>query len=210
MRALANHAAVHRETAPTGAQLDRWIKGAVEERGSSITPPAIRAIAEMVGSDLWALDRELEKLSLYAAGREINESDVAALVPYTRETNIFAAVDAIVDGRAGEALRLLAQLMQEGREPQYLAAMIERQLRLMSLARDLSDRGVSPADMGKRMGTNSDFVVRKTLGQARRKSLDDISQMYRRVLKSDLEVKTGRLEPNVSLELLVADLSTVR
>ena len=210
LRALSAHATVHRETAPAGRDLDRWIKGAAASKGAAITPPGIRAIAEMVGSDLWALDRELEKLSLYAAGREITESDVTALVPYAPETNIFAAVDAIVDGQGGDALRLLTQLMHEGKEPLYLTAMIERQLRLMSLARDLSDRGVPPGDMGRRMGVNSDFVVRKTQGQARRRSLSDISRMYQRVLKSDQDIKTGRLEPGIALELLVADLASMR
>ena len=38
-------------------------------------------------------------------------------------------------------------------------------------------------------------------------SLADISDKYRRVLESDLAIKQGRLEPAVSLELLVADLA---
>ena len=210
LRALAAQSTVHHQTAPAGPELDRWVKRNAEDKGGSISPPAIRAISEMVGSDLWTLDRELDKLALYATGREINEEDVRALVSYAQETNIFAAVDAIVDGHPGEALRLLTQLMSEGREPQYLIAMIERQLRLMALARDLSDRAVAPSEMGRRMGTNSDFVIRKTLGQARRTSMANISRMYQRVLRSDLDIKTGRLEPAVSLELLVADLVSAR
>jgi DNA polymerase-3 subunit delta len=207
LRALVDHATVHRQSAPTGAGLDRWIKQTADAKGGAITPPAIRAMSEMVGNDLWTLDRELEKLSLFAAGREINESDVRTLVPYAQDTNIFTAVDAIVDGRAGEAIRALAQLLNDGVEPQYVIAMIERQLRLMALARDLTDRAAPADEFGPRMGTNSDFVVRKTMGQARRTSLANISRMYDRALKSDLDIKTGRLDPAVSLELLVADLT---
>ena len=208
LRALAPSCQVHKQTAPAGASLNQWVKRAAERKGAAITPPAIQAVTELIGSDLWTLDRELEKLSLYAAGREITEPDIRALVPYAQEANIFAAVDAIVDGQPGLALRLLSQLMQDGREPLYIIAMIERQLRLLALARDLSDRGVTQPELGRRMGTNSDFVVRKTLGQARRLSLPEISRQYRRVLESDLAIKQGRLEPAVSLELLVADLAT--
>ena len=207
LRALAEHCQIHKQAAPTGQGLNQWVKRSVEDRGGSITPPAIQAITEMIGNDLWTLDRELEKLSLYATGREITEPDVRALVPYAQEANIFAAVDAIVDGRPGDALRLLAQLMQEGREPLYIIAMIERQLRLIALARDLTERGVVQPELGRRMGANSDFVVRKTLGQARRVSLPEISLKYQRVLESDLAIKQGRLDPEVSLELLVADLA---
>ena len=207
LRALADHCRIHKQAAPTGQGLNQWVKRTVEDKGGSITPPAIHAITEMVGNDLWTLDRELEKLSLYATGREITEPDVRSLVPYAQEANIFAAVDAIMDGRPGEALRLLTQLMYDGREPLYIIAMIERQLRLIALARDLSERGVVQPELGRRMGANSDFVVRKTLGQARRMTLPQISVKYQRVLESDLAIKQGRLDPEVSLELLVADLA---
>ena len=210
LRALAEDCTIHQQTSPTGQALNQWVKRTAEEKGSSITPPALQLITEMIGGDLWTLDRELEKLALYASGREITEQDVRGLVPYAQEANIFAAVDAIMDNRPGEAMRLFAQLMDEGREPLYVIAMIERQLRLIALARDLTDRGVVQPELGRRMGTGSDFVVRKTLGQARRLSLADVAVKYQRVLESDLAIKQGRLEPAVSLELLVADLASPR
>ncbi len=208
LRRLSEHCVVHREATPTAQALLQWIKQRAEDKGSSVTPPAMQVLAELVGGDLWTIDRELEKLSLYAAGRSITDSDVRAMVPYAQEVNIFAAVDAIMDGRPGPALRSLMQLMEDGQEPLYIIAMIERQLRLIALARDLSDRGVAQPDLGRRMGTSSDFVVRKTLGQARRLSTLQIRDKYRRVVESDLAIKQGRLEPALSLQLLVADLAT--
>ena len=166
-----------------------------------------RWLAELVGGDLWTIDRELEKLSLYATGRSVTDSDVRAMVPYAQEANIFAAVDSIMDGQPGPALRSVMQLIEDGQEPLYIIAMIERQLRLIALARDLTDRGVAQPDLGRRMGANSDFVVRKTMGQARRLTLPQIRSRYRRVLESDLAIKQGRLEPALSLQLLVADLA---
>lgn len=210
LRALAEHCAIHRQATPTGTALSQWIKRRAEDKGSSITPPAIQSIAESVGGDLWTIDRELEKLSLYTAGREINDADVRALVPYAQEANVFAAVDAMMDGQPGPALRLLMQLIADGHDPLYIIAMIERQLRLMALAKDLTQRGVTAPELGKRMGTNSDFVVRKTLGQVRRLSPEEIARKYRRALESDLAIKQGRLEPVVSLQLLAADLATAR
>ena len=211
LRSLAECCSVHRQSTPTGTALNQWIKNRAGEKGSSITPPAIQAMAEMVGGDLWTIDREMEKLSLYAFGREISDADVRDMVPHAQEANIFAAVDAMVDGQPGQALRLLMQLMQDGHEPLYIIAMIERQLRLLALAKDLTDNhGVTQPELGKRMGTNSDFVVRKTLGQARRMTLRDITRKYQRVLESDLAIKQGRLEPAVSLQLLAADLATGR
>ena len=207
LRTLSESCTVHREATPNAQALLQWIKRRAEDKGSSITPPAMQVLAELVGGDLWTIDRELEKLSLYATGREITDTDVRAMVPYAQEANIFAAVDAVMDGRPGPALRSLMQLIEDGQEPLYIIAMIERQLRLIALARDLTDRGVAQPELGRRMGTNSDFVVRKTLGQARRLALPQIRSKYRRVLESDLAIKQGRLDPALSLQLLVADLA---
>ena len=208
LRTLSDHCAVHREETPNARALLQWVKRRAEEKGSSITPPAMQVLAELVGGDLWTIDRELEKLCLYATGRDITDTDVRAMVPYAQEANIFTAVDAVVDGRPGPALRSLMQLIEDGQEPLYIIAMIERQLRLIALARDLTDRGVAQPELGRRMGANSDFVVRKTLGQARRLTLPQIRRKYRRVLESDLAIKQGRLDPALSLQLLVADLAT--
>ena len=207
LRTLSECCTIHREATPNAQALLQWIKRRAEDKGSSITPPAMQVLAELVGGDLWTIDRELEKLSLYATGRDITDTDVRAMVPYAQEANIFAAVDAVMDGRPGPALRSLMQLIEDGQEPLYIIAMIERQLRLIALARDLTDRGVAQPDLGRRMGTNSDFVVRKTLGQARRLTLPQIRSKYRRVLESDLAIKQGRLDPALSLQLLVADLA---
>lgn len=196
--------------APDGEGLARWIKDAAQGKGSSISPTAIKSLTDLVGNDLWTLDRELEKLSLYATGRTIEERDVSELVAQVREGNIFAAVDAMIEGRPGVALKLLHQLRQDGRDVSYIIAMVERQLRLLALARDSMEQGVPQSEMGKRLGTNSDFVVRKTLDQARRHSWQDIKSRYRRLLEADLAIKRGIMEPDLALELLVAEQAPAR
>lgn len=192
-------------SAPRGEQLARWIKQTAEARGAAIGPAAIRSLADLVGGDLWTLDQELEKLSLYAGGREIGEGDVRMMVSQVREASIFEAVDAMIDSRPQVALRLLAQLRDDGRDPLYIIAMVERQLRLLALARDSMDRRLPADEMKRAMGTSSDFVVRKTTDQARRHSRQDIAWRYDRLLEADLAIKQGRLDPDLALELLVGE-----
>ncbi len=191
--------------APSNEALARWIKDAAQQKGSSISPAAIHNLADLVGNDLWTLDRDLEKLSLYAFGRSIEESDVQELVSQVREANIFNAVDAVVDNKPGVALRLLQQLRQDGQEASSIIGLVERQLRLMALARDLMDQGIPQQSLGSRLGLSSQFVIRKTVEQARRHPMADIVWRYQRLLETDLAIKRGRLGPDLALELLVAD-----
>lgn len=194
--------------APAGEALARWIKTAAQQKGSSISPAAIGCLTQLVGNDLWTLDREIEKLSLYAAGRSIGEADVRELVSQVREASIFGAVDAMLEGKVGLALRLVHQLRQDGREVSYIMAMIERQLRLLALARDLTEGEVPPRELGHRLGISYQFALNKTLEQAHRHSWRDITWCYQRLLEADLSVKQGRLEPDLALEVLVGDLAS--
>ena len=57
---------------------------------------------------------------------------------------------------------------------------------------------------------SSDFVVRKTLEQARRHPLPDIVWRYNRLLEADLAIKQGQLEPELALELLVGEQAASR
>jgi len=205
LRLLRPVCTVEEHTPPRGEQLARWIKETAEAKGAAASPAAIRSMADLVGGDLWTLDQELEKLSLYAAGREIGEADVRLMVSQVREASIFEAVDAMIDGRPEAALRLLAQLRDDGREPLYIIAMVERQLRLLALARDSMDRRLPPEELKRALGTSSDFVIRKTTDQARRHSRQDIAWRYDRLLEADLAIKQGRLDPDLALELLVGE-----
>ncbi len=202
---LRKTAEIHGSPTPSGEALARWIKATVEEKGARISPSAIGILTEMGGGDLWSLDNELEKLSLFAAGARIEESHVNELVHLARESNVFAAVDAMIEGRQSVALKLLHELRQDGSEAPYIIAMVERQLRLLALARDSIDQGVPQRELGNRLGTKSQFVVRKTMEQARRHSWSDIMWRYQRLLEADLAIKQGKLEPDLALELLAAD-----
>ena len=209
LRLLRPLSQVQALTAPKGEPLARWTKESAQQKGARISPAAVRRLTDLVGNDLWTLEQELEKLSLYAFGRSIEESDVGELVSQVREGNIFAAVDAMIGGRPGVALRLLSQLRQDGRDVLYIIAMVERQLRLLALTRESMDQGVAQRDLGGRLGV-SPFVLRKTVEQARHLSREDITERYRRLLEADLAIKRGLMEPDLALELLVADQASAQ
>ena len=193
--------------APNGEALARYVKGLAQQKGANISPAAIKTMTDLVGNDLWTLDREMEKLSLYAAGRSIEESDIQELVSQVREASIFNAVDAMLDGRPGIALRLLQQLRQDGAALPYIISMMERQLRLVALARYWAEERIPQQEMAGKLGVPP-FAVRKTVEQARRHPWPEVNRRYQRLLDTDLALKTGQVESeDMALELLVADLA---
>ena len=209
LESLRSVAQVQEHPTPSGEGLARWIRNRAQEKGAGITPGAIRLLSQYVGGNLWALDNELEKLSLHSWERPIEEGDVRLLVAESREASIFAAVDALLEGRAPVAMKAMHRLRSDGAELPYIVSMIARQLRLVTLARHLLERGHREAELGSRLGIAQEFALKRTLGQARRHSWASLEWLYGRLLDTDLAVKRGRLDQDVALEVLVSEVSGV-
>lgn len=190
---------------PKGDELRQWIRKRAEGKGVRIHSRAVVALADAVGSDLPILDAELDKLAIYCWEREIGYQDVQDMVPHTREANIFAAVDAMLENRPGQALAQLSQLLQSGEPPGRLMGMVVRQVRLLLLAKELRAEGVKPDELGSRLGLHG-FALRKTLEQEPRFTRPQLVEAYDILLKADLGLKTSTMDEETALDLLVADL----
>jgi len=56
-------------------QLRQWIERRVAGAGGSISPQAVVLLVRFVGSDLWIMANEIDKLILFAGSRRIEEED---------------------------------------------------------------------------------------------------------------------------------------
>src|SRR2546427_994665 len=61
----------------------------------TIEPEALDLLVEALGVDVARIAVEIEKLSLFAAGRVISVDEISALVPDARSTTVFAMVGAL-------------------------------------------------------------------------------------------------------------------
>ncbi len=205
-RELANKAVVKSFPLLRDAQLCQWIQKRVTEEGGSISSQAIDLLARLVGSNLWIMTNEIDKLVLFALGRRVEEKDVKTLVGYVQQANVFAMVDAIIDSKAEVAEQLLQQLLQSGANAAYLLFMLSRQVRMIVRARELAKQGRSKIEIQSKLGLPSEFALRKTLEQGSRYSLPRLKEVYRQLLETDLSIKTGRYDAEFALNILVAEL----
>jgi DNA polymerase-3 subunit delta len=189
-----------------GDELRQWIKREVAEQGASMSPQAVDLLAKLVGGNLWIMSNEINKLALFASGRRIEAEDIKAIVSSAQEANVFALVDAILDFKTGVAEQLLEQLLQIGASPAYLLVMLSRQVRMIVLTKELTRQRKPEVEIQSRLGLTQEFVLRKTLEQAQRHSLERLKQVYRKLLQADLFIKTGKYEGGLALNLLIAEL----
>ena len=207
LAAVEPHATVRTFSLPGSGQLREWIRSRAAVEGIEIEPRAIDTLARTIGSDLRVVASELAKLSLYCSGAPIRHEDVEAMVSHSRDANIFRAVDAILEGRAGDAVQMVHQILQSGRSAGYILAMLARQVRLLILAKDLRARRVPANEHGRRLGL-SGYPLRKTLEQEGQFTPLRLVQVHRKLLDADLSIKSSALDEGLVLDLLVTELAT--
>ncbi len=188
------------------AQLRQWVERRVNDAGGSVSPQAVNTMVRFVGSDLWTMANEVDKLVLYAAGRRIEDADVKSVVSLVREESIFTLVDAVLESRVSVAQESLQQLLRRGEAPVQLLNMIARQLRIIFLVREMRSRGRSRGEIQAKLGLNSDFLIRKAWEQSERYTLARLRELYHRLLETDVSIKTGKMEGEIALDILVAEL----
>ncbi|HXG35344.1 MAG TPA: DNA polymerase III subunit delta [Dehalococcoidia bacterium] len=190
-------------------ELPGWIKSRAEQLSLALTEDAVRLLVDLVGNNLWLLASELEKLAVYAEARRIDAGEVRSLVGASREYNIFPVVDAVIEGRAEQAIRLLHDELALGASREYALAMLVRQYRLLVQTRDMLDNGVAASEIRNALGVWSDFAFQKLLQQAQRYSLSQLKAAYLRLLEADASVKLGISDEGAALDTLLSDLAAL-
>lgn len=200
LKILLSCAQVKEFTPLAGARLNAWIAAEFKKTGNCIGAPAIEVLSARVGGDLWRARNEIQKLAHFWSGQEISVNNVERTVALSSEANIFAVVDAAAARDKKKTLFLLKDHIDKGSHPVYLLALIASQFKNLLLVKDSAG-----AATAARLGIHP-YVFGKTLSQARRFSLFELREIYRRICQTDFDVKTGKVDSGAALDLLAAAL----
>jgi DNA polymerase-3 subunit delta len=193
---------------PKERDLPNWIQQRARDKGGEIGWEVTRLMATLVGNDLRLLDQEIDKLLIYADGRQVTEQDVRALVSRAREASVFDLVDCVGRREAGQALRLLHRLLDEGEPPLRLMAMLARQVRILIQVKELQSQRLTQAQMAKQLKLHP-FGVKKGLAQAGNFTMEQLEKAHRLLVETDWMIKTGEMEDVLALDMLVVALTRI-
>jgi len=198
---------VKRFDPPSAKALPHWVEQRVRRHGAEIEPQAAQKLAAVVGTDLRLLDQEIVKLVTYTGGeRAITAKDVDAVVPYVQEAVVFDLVDALGQRNGPVAAQTLHRLLDMGRHPLWLLSMIARQFRLLIQVKELLASGASQQDIVQTLKLHP-FPARKLRAQAMHFTAAQLEMVYRHILDTDVAIKSGEIEAELALDMLVAGLA---
>ena len=207
------------------SEVSNWLIDRAQSQMIAIDREAIETLVDLIGADLRSLAQELDKLATYAAAKEkqrhndttpvtsqgkspITAADVHLMTAQAREENIFALIDAIVEGKGQVALQRLRRVLDESSAtPSFLQVMIARQLRNLIRSTELLELHASQEQIADATGLRG-FPLTKLMKQARQINRPAAEAALCDVEAADFAVKSGRMTAELALELLVCQLAS--
>lgn len=189
-------------------QMGKWVKQRVKQKGGQIEEQAISWLVGELGTDMWLVANELDKIVSYCKGRAVTRQDVDTLIQGKLDNNIFNLTDAVAQKNKALALKLINGQLESGINQMYLFTMIVRQFRILLQIKDEIERGggfINNYELAKSLSLHP-FVVQKALQQVAAYSLEQLKSIYEKLLEIDLKMKSTRLSPEALLNLLVVSI----
>lgn len=188
-----------------GQNLKNWIKKEFNSYGAKTEPAVIEKLINFLGNDSWQLSNEIKKLATYKKNKIIQASDVELLVKPKIDVDIFKTIDAIAEKNKKQALSLLHKHLEKGDSPLYLLSMINFQFRNLIQIKSLVEKNCTYQNIQKSTKLHP-YVVKKSLWQIRKFSFPELKKIYQKIFKADMNIKTGRIDPETALDLLITEI----
>lgn len=186
-----------------GKALRGWVKDYIKKNGGEIEEEGLDLLLSYKDNDLWDLKNEINKLISFT--KMVTPGTIRILVQPKVEVGIFETIEALIQKDKRRALALLEKHLNKGDSPLYLLKMITYQFRNLLMAVLVQENGGSLQDL-LRLNTAKPYPLRLAWKAARYFSFQQLKKAYNLILNVDIAIKTGRVDSEDALRLLVAQL----
>ncbi len=187
--------------------LKRWILGMVKKENKKISQPALNFLLEKTGTDMENIRKEMEKLFCYCLDREaLREEDIDEICTKRIGNHIFDMVSAIAEKKQRQALELYYELLAQKEPPMRILFLIARQFNLLLQVKELRGKSLPNKAIGEKVGLPG-FIAGKYVAQASRFRAEEIRDALEACVTAEEDIKTGRLNDHISVEMLIVKYS---
>jgi len=182
-----------------------WIQKRVKLYGKSIDLKTAYFIAEYTGN-LSQTDNELKKITAFLGDKQhIEPEDLSKIFYKSLEGNIFEMMDFIGMKNPSSAVKILNRLIEQGEKAIVILYMISKHM--MDLITVKTMECLSFQDIKSKAGLHP-FVLKKALKQSKNFTLDELNRTLKLCQQLDTDIKKGKIQDKMGLELLVTQISS--
>jgi DNA polymerase-3 subunit delta len=177
---------VHRFEAPKAREMPRVLVAEAGQLGFRLDPAAARMLVDRMGANPSRLQRELERLALWAGeGGEVTAADLEAMVADTSEAAVWALSDALLEHDSAKALGIGERLISQGENVTGLIYGLASRLRKACVAAAQLEEGVPPRQVESSLGMHP-YAAKQLIARLGDTSVDDLQEAT--LALADLEV----------------------
>jgi DNA polymerase-3 subunit delta len=174
--------------------------------GHDITKEAILRLTSLLGENLQDIKREIEKLSLYTAGKKkIDANDVERITEKIKFENIFQLLNSIAKKDLKNALRALLDLELKNEEPISILSMLSWRFRLIWRVKELIERRFTKDQILKelKISPGALYYARE---HAKTLTFAEIRGIMKSLYQVDKKLKTSYVPSHQILTKLVLEI----
>jgi DNA polymerase-3 subunit delta len=191
---------------PSGSMMVKWIQDYAKSLGGQFTPRAAVSLSNQIGDDTRVASQEITKLLTYVNfTRPVDSDDVEHLTPLTAKIGDFELVNALRDRDGRKAQALLHRSLEDD-DPLRIFQSIVFQIRTLIVAREILDEHGTTYDFPKPLKIGL-YPARLAMESAPRFPMKFLELIYHRLLRLDEAIKTGQMDTDLALELLIIELT---
>lgn len=160
--------------------------------------------------DVYLAKNNIDKINLYLINKKdsFDRDDLEKLINTKTNTGIFDFIDSVAKKDTKSATKYLNNLFEQGENEFYILTMMIFQFRNLLVVKDLLDEysGSNNYQVSREIAKKAKinpYVVGKMLELSRRYSLKNVKNIYKLLLKTDIDMKTGKCSARLAMSILV-------
>jgi len=172
-------------------KLSGFIQTESVAQGKPIETAAAELLSALIGNNLQELSSQIEKLVVYAGTKpRITVDDVKVMASNSKAFTAFELAKFLGLRDLPNSIRSLDALFLNGEEAPMMIGALTRHFRQLWRVRELLDKKMLPADIGRELSINA-FFLGEIISQARNFSRRELKRIFEEFYRSDVVSKTG-------------------
>jgi DNA polymerase III subunit delta len=197
------HGKIEKFEASKKQDLYEFVRAAFAESRQTIDSDALEELIRRVDENPQMLEREIEKLKMYALGHgRITLAMIDEATPKNLEDNIFELINQIIAHNGRAAVRILSDLTKINIDPVYILSALSSKLQEILYAKALVRQKTPMEEMMKYFGYSKGrmYYVQKNATDVS----DELLHRYLNELETlDYKIKSGQIDKLLGLELFL-------
>jgi len=177
--------------------INKWTREFLEREKIKISPVNTTYLSQQCGFNMWKIQSELKKLSVFSNGSEISKEIIDDMVKPSISTTIFKLTDFISAKDKISALKTLKTLVDSGEEIRKIFFMLVRHFRILIQVYDLISKNNRPKEIAEKMKEHP-FTIQKTSLQSKNFKFQNLKEIYNELFKIEISSKSNEIKTSSS------------